>query len=62
MRIGAYFTDLGMLGLRHGVTPGLTERELDDLVERAYIRYGAVNFIHFIGVTQMRAPNLGVPR
>jgi len=51
-----------MLGLRDGVKPGLSERELDDLIERAYIKYGAVNFIHFIDVTQMRAPNLGVPR
>ena len=62
MRIGAYFTDLGMLGLRDGVKLGLSERELDDLIERAYVKYGAVNFIHFIGVTQMRAPDLGVPR
>ena len=62
MRIGAYFTDLGMAGLRDGVKPGLKERELDDLIERAYVKHGAVNFIHYIGVTSMRAPNLGVPR
>ena len=62
MRIGAYFTDLGMAGLRDGVKPGLTERQLDDLIERTYVKYGAVNFIHYVGVTPMRAPNLGVPR
>ncbi|HTM74493.1 MAG TPA: M24 family metallopeptidase [Pseudolabrys sp.] len=62
MRIGAYFTDLGMAGLRDGVRPGLKERELDDLIERAYVKHGAVNFIHYIGVTAMRAPDLGVPR
>jgi Xaa-Pro dipeptidase len=62
MRIGAYFTDLGMAGLRDGVRPGLTERELGDLIERAYVKHGAVNFIHYIGVTQMRASDLGVPR
>jgi Xaa-Pro aminopeptidase len=62
MRIGAYFTDLGMAGLRDGVRPGVKERELDDLIERAYVRHGAVNFIHYIGVTPMRAPDLGVPR
>ena len=62
MRIGAYFTDLGMAGLRDGLRPGLKERELDDLIERAYVKHGAVNFIHYIGVTSMRAPNLGVPR
>jgi Xaa-Pro aminopeptidase len=62
LRIGAHFTDLGMAGLRDGLKAGLTERELDDLVERAYVKHGAVNFIHYIGVTPMGAPNLGVPR
>jgi Xaa-Pro dipeptidase len=62
LRLGAYFTDLGMAGLRDGVKAGLSERELDDLVERAYVKNGAVNFIHYIGVTSMAAPDLGVPR
>jgi Xaa-Pro aminopeptidase len=62
LRIGAYLTDLGMAGLRDGLKAGLTERELDDLIERAYVRHGAVNFIHYIGVTSMHAPALGVPR
>jgi Xaa-Pro aminopeptidase len=62
LRIGVHFTDLGMAGLRDGVKPGLKERELDELIERAYVRHGAVNFIHYIGVTSMTAPNLGVPR
>ncbi len=62
LRIGAHFTDLGMAGLRDGLKTGLSERELDDMVERAYVKHGAVNFIHYIGVTPMRAPNLGVPR
>jgi Xaa-Pro aminopeptidase len=62
LRIGAHFTDLGMAGLRDGLKAGLTERELDDLVERAYVKHGAANFLHYIGVTPMRASNLGVPR
>jgi Xaa-Pro aminopeptidase len=62
LRIGAYFTDLGMAALRDGVKPGLTERELGDVVERAYIRHGAVHVIHYFGVTSMQEPDLGVPR
>ena len=62
LRIGAYFSDLGMAALRDGVKPGLNERELGDVVERAYIRHGAVHVIHYFGVTSMQAPDLGVPR
>src|SRR5579862_8558392 len=35
MRIGAALSDRGMLALRDGLQPGLSERELGDLVERA---------------------------
>ena len=62
LRIGAYFSDRGMAALRGGVKPGLNERELGDLVERAYVSQGAINVIHYIGVTSMSAPDLGVPR
>jgi len=62
LRIGAHFSDLGMAALRYGSKPGLNERELGDLVERAYVSQGAINVIHYIGVTAMNAPDLGVPR
>jgi Xaa-Pro aminopeptidase len=62
LRIGAHFTDLGMVALRDGLKPGLNERELSDLVERAYFAQGATNVIHYIGTTSMSAPDLGVPR
>ena len=62
LRIGAHFTDLGMAALRDGLKPGLNERELGDAIERAYISQGAANVIHYIGVTSMGAPDLGVPR
>lgn len=62
LRIGAHFSDLGMVALRDGLKTGLNERELGDLVERAYIQHGATNVIHYIGVTAMNAPDLGVPR
>ena len=62
LRIGAHFSDLGMAALRDGLKAGLNERELGDLVERAYISQGATNVIHYIGTTSMSAPDLGVPR
>lgn len=61
MRIGAVLTDCGMAALRDGLRPGLTERELADLVERAYVALGGINVIHFFGVTPMADPSLGVP-
>ncbi len=62
LRIGAHFSDLGMVALREGLNSGLTERELGDLVERAYVSQGATNVVHYIGTTSMAAPNLAVPR
>jgi Xaa-Pro aminopeptidase len=61
MRIGAALTDRGMTGLRDGLRPGLSERDLADLVERSYVALGGINVIHYIGVTPMAAPRLGVP-
>ena len=61
MRIGAALSDRGMLALRDGLSPGLTERELGDIVERGYVRFGGTTVIHFIGVTPMASPRLGVP-
>ena len=61
MRIGAALTDRGMAALRDGLRRGLTERELADLVERAYIVHGGTNVIHYFGVTSMADPRLGVP-
>ncbi len=62
LRIGAHFSDLGMVALRDGLKIGMSERALGDLVERAYISQGATNVIHYIGTTSMKAPDLGVPR
>jgi Xaa-Pro dipeptidase len=61
MRIGAALSDRGMLALRDGLRPGMTERELGNLVERGYVALGGTTVIHFIGVTAMAAPQLGVP-
>jgi len=61
LRIGAWLSDRGMTGLRDGLTVGLTERALGDLIERAYMREGGTNVIHFIGTTSMHDPQLGAP-
>ena len=53
MRIGAAFTDRGMTGLRNSLRPGLSERDLADVVERSYISLGGTNVIHYFGVTSM---------
>src|SRR6516225_9637596 len=61
LRIGAWLSDRGMAGLRDGLAVGLDERALGDLIERAYMREGGTNVIHFIGATSMHDPQLGVP-
>ena len=61
LRIGAWLSDRGMAGLRDGIAVGLDERALGNLIERAYMREGGTNVIHFIGATSMYDPQLGVP-
>jgi Xaa-Pro aminopeptidase len=61
LRIGAWLSDRGMAGLRDGLAAGLTERELGDRIERAYVTAGGVNWIHYVGVTPMHDPQLAVP-
>src|SRR5205814_9528008 len=60
LRIGAAFSDAGFEGLLHGTKPGMTERELGNLVERAYAGEGGTTLIHYIGVTSMAQPQLFV--
>jgi Xaa-Pro dipeptidase len=61
LRIGAWLSDRGMAGLRDGLAVGHDERTLGDLIERAYMREGGTNVIHFIGATSMHDPHLGAP-
>ncbi len=60
-RLGAWFGDRTIQALLDGLEPGLTERDLGDIVERAYVPFGAVTGIHFFGVTAMSDPDLCVP-
>src|SRR5256885_749935 len=61
LRIGAAFSDAGFESLLRGTEPGMTERELGNLVERAYVGEGGTTLIHYIGVTSMAQPQLFVP-
>jgi len=62
LRIGAALSDRGMSGLRDGLKPGLSERQLGDLIERTYVAEGGTNVIHYLGVTSMHDPQVPVPR
>jgi Xaa-Pro aminopeptidase len=61
MRIGAALSDLGLDALVSETRPGLTERELGNIVERAYVGHGGATLIHYIGATSMAAPDIYVP-
>ena len=61
LRTGASLSDAGFKSLLEGTRPGLTERELANLVERAYVGQGGTTFIHYIGVTSMADPQICVP-
>ncbi len=61
LRIGAAFSDAGLQELIANTRPGIPERELGNLVERAYVGHGGTTFIHYIGVTSMADPHICVP-
>lgn len=61
MRAGARLSDAGMLALGEQLRSGLTEHELADIVERAYVPRGGATQIHYFGVTSMTAPDRCVP-
>ncbi len=61
LRVGAALSDAAIDALRTGLRSGLTEWELADLVERAYVPYGGTTHIHYFGVTPMRDPRRANP-
>ncbi|HET9422887.1 MAG TPA: M24 family metallopeptidase [Nocardioides sp.] len=56
LRRGAELSDAGIAALTASLRSGLTEHELCDLVERAYVPRGGTTHIHYFGVTPMAAP------
>lgn len=61
LRVGARFTDAAVSRLHDNARPGMTEAELGDVVERAYVAQGGSTHIHYFGMTPMRAPSVAVP-
>lgn len=61
LRIGAALSDRSIAALQAELRPGITERDLGDIVERAYVPFGGKTLIHFFGSTSMRNPNCSVP-
>jgi len=62
LRVGAAMSDAGMAALRDAIKPGVTERQLGDAIERAYVPHGGTTNIHYIGTTSMHDSQIGVPR
>jgi Xaa-Pro dipeptidase len=62
LRVGAALSDAGMAALVGGTKPGMTEHEIGNMIERAYVGFGGTHVIHFLGATPMAAPDVCVPR
>ena len=61
LRIGAALSDAGLAALVNGARAGLTERELGNLIERAWVGHGGTTMIHYVGRTAMAKPHIFVP-
>lgn len=61
LRLGCELTDRAVGALAAELRPGLTENELADICERAYVPAGGRTHIHYFGVTSMTEPGLSVP-
>lgn len=62
LRIGAAYSDAAIEALRRELKPGVTERDLWDITEHAYVPHGGVTQIHYFGATSMQNPDCCVPR
>jgi Xaa-Pro aminopeptidase len=62
LRVGAAYSDAAIAALQRELRPGLTERDLCDVTERAYTPHGGTTYIHYFGATAMAAPDCCVPR
>jgi Xaa-Pro dipeptidase len=61
LRVGAALTDRAVRALHEEAGPGVDERELGNIAERAYVGRGGTTHIHYFGATAMDAPEVSVP-
>jgi Xaa-Pro aminopeptidase len=61
LRTGCELTDAAVRALHERAAPGLDERQLGDIAERAYVARGGTTHIHYFGATAMDAPESSVP-
>jgi Xaa-Pro aminopeptidase len=61
LAVGCALTDLAVEALERELRPGLTEYQLSDIIERAYVPWGGITQIHYTGVTSMADPACAVP-
>jgi Xaa-Pro dipeptidase len=61
LRLGCELTDRAVEALAAELRPGISEHQMADICERAYVPDGGRTHIHYFGVTSMTEPQIGVP-
>ena len=61
LRHGAALSDAAIDALAGALRPGATDHEVLARVEQAYISQGGLHHIHYLGITAMDEPAVGVP-
>ena len=62
LELAADLTDLAVTALAESAEPGMSERELQAVVQTPYLPFGATNFIHYFQTASMAASDSAVPR
>ncbi len=62
LELAADLTDVAVTALAEGAKPGMSERELQAIVQTPYLPFGATNFIHYFHTASMAASDAAVPR
>jgi Xaa-Pro aminopeptidase len=61
LRVAARMTDDAVRAIHQSAAPGVSELELGNAAERAYVGLGGTTHIHYFGATPMLDPGLSVP-